>query len=50
MESVDLYRESDGVVAAEPGVAEKGMLNVQIEVTARGGHSMMPPRHTVRTP
>lgn len=30
------------------GVAEKGVDNVRIEVTAPGGHSMVPPRHTVR--
>jgi acetylornithine deacetylase/succinyl-diaminopimelate desuccinylase-like protein len=36
-----------GSVVASPGVAEKGFLNVLVEVTAPGGHSSIPPAHTV---
>ncbi|KAJ6553553.1 hypothetical protein DFH09DRAFT_988122 [Mycena vulgaris] len=35
-----------GVLAAFPGVAEKGYLDVVVEVTAPGGHSSVPPDHT----
>jgi len=31
-----------------PGIAEKGFLNVLVEVSSPGGHSSVPPRHTVR--
>ncbi|KAI0820830.1 carboxypeptidase S [Trametes gibbosa] len=34
------------VVFAFPGLSEKGYLDVEIEVTAPGGHSSVPPRHT----
>ncbi|KAL7280785.1 hypothetical protein ACG7TL_005729 [Trametes sanguinea] len=34
------------VVFAFPGLSEKGYLDVQIEVTAPGGHSSTPPPHT----
>lgn len=37
-----------GSTIAVPGVAEKGFLNVKVEVTAPGGHSSRPPPHTVR--
>lgn len=32
---------------ATPGIAEKGYLDVRVEVTAPGGHSSVPPKHTV---
>jgi acetylornithine deacetylase/succinyl-diaminopimelate desuccinylase-like protein len=32
---------------AIPGVTEKGLYNVRIEVHGPGGHSSMPPQHTV---
>ncbi|KAJ3566918.1 hypothetical protein NP233_g6692 [Leucocoprinus birnbaumii] len=35
-----------GTTFAVPGVAEKGYLNAQIELTAPGGHSSIPPDHT----
>ena len=38
-----------GSVVATPGIAEKGFLNVLVEVTAPGGHSSIPPAHTVIT-
>lgn len=41
------FGERNGVIFATPSVAEKGMINVNVEVTAPGGHSMLPPRHTV---
>ncbi|KAL1943105.1 hypothetical protein VTO73DRAFT_4776 [Trametes versicolor] len=34
------------VLFAFPALSEKGYLDVQIEVTAPGGHSSVPPRHT----
>ncbi|KAI9064102.1 carboxypeptidase S [Trametes sanguinea] len=34
------------VVFAFPGLSEKGYLDVQIEITAPGGHSSVPPPHT----
>ena len=36
-----------GVIAAA-AVAEKGQLNVEVEVASPGGHSSIPPDHTVR--
>ena len=41
------YFIHDDVVMAVPNVAEKGALNVQIEVATPGGHSSVPPVHTV---
>ncbi|KAJ7666310.1 hypothetical protein B0H17DRAFT_1090112 [Mycena rosella] len=38
--------EMFGIVAAFPGVAEKGYIDVVVEVTAPGGHSSIPPAHT----
>ncbi|KAI0056924.1 Zn-dependent exopeptidase [Artomyces pyxidatus] len=40
------FGEHDGVMIAQPGIAEKGMTQVRIEVTTPGGHSMLPPPHT----
>jgi Gly-Xaa carboxypeptidase len=37
-----------GTVAALPGVAEKGYLDVVVDVTSPGGHSSVPPDHTGR--
>lgn len=34
---------------SNPAVAEKGKLNAKIELSAPGGHSSVPPRHTVGT-
>ncbi|KAI0328685.1 Zn-dependent exopeptidase [Cubamyces sp. BRFM 1775] len=34
------------VIFAFPALSEKGYLDVQIEITAPGGHSSVPPRHT----
>ncbi|KAM5533864.1 hypothetical protein V8D89_012527 [Ganoderma adspersum] len=35
-----------GGVVATPAVAEKGYLDVRVEVTSPGGHSSIPPEHT----
>ncbi|ETW79160.1 Metallo peptidase M20 [Heterobasidion irregulare TC 32-1] len=40
------YEERNGVIFSAPSVAEKGKLNVRIEVTTPGGHSSVPPPHT----
>ncbi|KDR80513.1 hypothetical protein GALMADRAFT_60610 [Galerina marginata CBS 339.88] len=40
------FIEQYGSVIATPGIAEKGFLNVLVEVTAPGGHSSIPPVHT----
>ena len=50
---VDLVRsggfgEQFGAIVAVPGVAEKGYLDVRVQVTSPGGHSSIPPAHTVR--
>lgn len=44
------YEERNGVIFSAPNVVEKGKLNVRIEVTTPGGHSSVPPPHTVRPP
>ncbi|RDX54257.1 carboxypeptidase S [Lentinus brumalis] len=38
-------QEYDGVVAT-PAVAEKGYIDVRVDVTSPGGHSSVPPSHT----
>ncbi|KAF9485495.1 carboxypeptidase S [Pholiota conissans] len=40
------FSEEYGSIVATPGIAEKGFLNVLVEVTAAGGHSSIPPAHT----
>ncbi|KAH9893483.1 carboxypeptidase S [Cubamyces lactineus] len=35
-----------GGVVAIPGIAEKGYIDVRVEVTSPGGHSSVPPSHT----
>lgn len=40
------YDEQYGRVIATPSIAEKGYLDVHIEVTTPGGHSSLPPPHT----
>ena len=37
-----------GKVFATPGVAEKGYLDTRIDIATAGGHSSVPPSHTVR--
>lgn len=40
------FTEQYGSVFATPGITEKGYLDVKVEVTAPGGHSSVPPKHT----
>ncbi|KAG6809472.1 hypothetical protein H0H92_016114 [Tricholoma furcatifolium] len=40
------FSEIGGTIFATPGIAEKGYLDVRVEVTAPGGHSSVPPKHT----
>ncbi|KAJ7115835.1 hypothetical protein C8R44DRAFT_832690 [Mycena epipterygia] len=40
------FAENYGSVFATPAVAEKGYLDVHVEVTSPGGHSSVPPAHT----
>ncbi|KAJ7504523.1 hypothetical protein B0H11DRAFT_1709687 [Mycena galericulata] len=40
------FGEYYGTVFAVPAVAEKGYLDVHVEVTSPGGHSSVPPAHT----
>ncbi|KAJ7733233.1 hypothetical protein DFH07DRAFT_871009 [Mycena maculata] len=44
----DGYGENvpNGLIFASPGISEKGYFDVKIEVSAPGGHSSVPPRHT----
>ena len=41
------YGEQFGRVIATPGVSEKGYMDVMINVASPGGHSSLPPPHTV---
>lgn len=41
------YGEQFGGVIATPGVSEKGYMDVMINVASPGGHSSLPPPHTV---
>ncbi|KIY50237.1 carboxypeptidase S [Fistulina hepatica ATCC 64428] len=40
------FVEQYGVAVATPGVAEKGYLDVRLQVNSPGGHSSVPPVHT----
>ncbi|KAF7425950.1 hypothetical protein PC9H_008312 [Pleurotus ostreatus] len=40
------FGEEYGSIFASPGVAEKGSMNVRMEITGAGGHSSVPPAHT----
>jgi len=45
--SVAGFQESFGSVVAFPSVAEKGSIDVELSVASPGGHSSIPPEHTV---
>ncbi|KAL7280786.1 hypothetical protein ACG7TL_005730 [Trametes sanguinea] len=36
----------EDVIFAVPSLSEKGYLDIKVEVTAQGGHSSVPPKHT----
>lgn len=36
-----------GAVVASPSIAEKGYMDVRLEISSPGGHSSVPPPHTV---
>ncbi|KAF4569828.1 hypothetical protein EYR40_008808 [Pleurotus pulmonarius] len=40
------FMENFGTIFATPGIAEKGYLDVRVDVTSAGGHSSIPPKHT----
>lgn len=40
------FAEEYGSIVATPGIAEKGYLDVKVEITTPGGHSSVPPKHT----
>ncbi|KAK0205146.1 hypothetical protein DFS33DRAFT_1427674 [Desarmillaria ectypa] len=40
------FGQEYGTIFATPGVAEKGSMNVQVDVATPGGHSSVPPDHT----
>ncbi|KAI0927139.1 hypothetical protein AcV5_007754 [Taiwanofungus camphoratus] len=40
------YKVGDLAIMASPAVAEKGSLNVRMEISTPGGHSSVPPLHT----
>jgi acetylornithine deacetylase/succinyl-diaminopimelate desuccinylase-like protein len=43
-----LYMDMGGIVFATPSISEKGYLDVKITLSTLGGHSSVPPSHTVR--
>ncbi|KIK62590.1 hypothetical protein GYMLUDRAFT_164647 [Collybiopsis luxurians FD-317 M1] len=40
------FKDMYGTIFATPGVAEKGYIDVKVDVTSPGGHSSVPPAHT----
>jgi len=46
--SIGAYSFEDGVALAAPGTSEKGYIDLHFDVNTPGGHSSIPPQHTVR--
>lgn len=46
--STGTYLFEDGLALAAPGTSEKGHADLHFEVNTPGGHSSIPPKHTVR--
>jgi Gly-Xaa carboxypeptidase len=44
---VGVYRDVEGTIIAIPGIAEKGLVDTRVKVSTSGGHSSVPPAHTV---
>jgi Gly-Xaa carboxypeptidase len=44
---VGMYGDIGGSIIAIPGIAEKGYVDVRVTVSTAGGHSSVPPPHTV---
>lgn len=42
------FGEQFGTVFASLGIAEKGYVDVRVDIASPGGHSSIPPPHTVR--
>ncbi|KAI0314592.1 hypothetical protein OF83DRAFT_435980 [Amylostereum chailletii] len=40
------YEDKGEIIISTPNVAEKGKLNVRVEISTPGGHSSVPPPHT----
>ena len=43
------FSSQSGAIFAIPGVGEKGYLDVRLDISTPGGHSSIPPSHTVCT-
>ena len=43
------FQQLFGSVVALPAIVEKGYIDVHLSVASPGGHSSIPPKHTVRT-
>ena len=44
---VGVYSDIGGTIIAIPGIAEKGLVDTRVKVSTSGGHSSVPPAHTV---
>jgi len=44
---VGVFGAIDGSIIAVPGVTEKGYVDTRVTVSTAGGHSSVPPPHTV---
>ena len=44
----DGFEDLNGTIFATPSVAEKGYMDIRMDVLTPGGHSSRPPKHTVR--